>query len=104
MGDAPQEGAGKSRCTEADEAGAKAGGALVCCGAQTEYAGDASGKRASVCGEAKRRSGAPLLHGGKRARITEVIAASGDRDIVAAVFTFGAHALVQPPNRRMEKE
>jgi len=33
-----------------------------------------------------------------------MIAAGRDGDVVAAIFPFGAHALVQPPNRRMEKE
>src|SRR5262249_39237195 len=50
------------------------------------------------------RSGAPFFHGGESARVAKMIAAGGDSDVVAAVFTFGAHALIQPPNRRMEKE
>src|SRR5689334_23230463 len=71
---------------------------------QAENAGDARGERTAVCREAERRRGAPFFHGGESARIAEVIAAGGDSDVVAAVFALGAHALIQPPNRRMEKQ
>src|SRR5262249_29740992 len=90
--------------SEACEAGAETCSAMFCSVAQPEKAGDARGEWAAVCGEAQRRSSPPFFHSGERARVVEMITASGDGDVVAAVFALGAHALVQPPNRRMEKE
>ena len=104
MSDAVEQGSGDDGCGEADETGAEARRAIFRCVADAENARDASGERAAVCGEAEGRRGAPFFHGGEGARVAEVIAAGGDSNIVAAVFTFDAHALVQPPNRRMEKE
>ncbi len=101
---APKKGSGNESGTEADEACAEARGAIFRRMAQTQDAGDACSERAAICGEAERGCAAPFFHGGEGAGVAEMIAASGDGDIVAAVFTFGAHALVQPPNRRMEKE
>jgi len=104
MSDAVEQGSGDDGCGEADETGAEACGAIFRCVANAKNSRDASGERAAVCGEAEGRRGAPFLHGGEGARVAEVIAAGGDSNVVAAVFTFDAHALVQPPNRRMEKE
>ena len=101
---AVEKGSGDDGCAEGDEAGADACSARFGSVAQAENAGDACGERAAVGGEAERRSGAPFFHGGESARVAEMIAASGDSDVVAAVFALGAHALIQPPNRRMEKQ
>src|SRR5258707_4326389 len=104
MSDAVEQGSGDDGCGEADETGAKARSTIFRRVANAKNARDASGKRAAVRGEAEGGRGAPFLHGGERARVAEVIAAGCDGDVVTAVFTFDAHALVQPPNRRMEKE
>ena len=104
MGYAPKKGSGNESGTEADKACAEARGAIFRGVTESQDAGDARGERAAICGETERRRGAPFFHGGESAGVAEMIAAGGDGDIVAAVLTFSTHALVQPPNRRMEKE
>jgi hypothetical protein len=101
---APEQRTGDDRRAEADESGAETRGAAFRSVAQAENPRDARGQRAAVCRDAERGSRAPFFHGGEGARVTEMITAGGDGDVVAAVFALGAHALVQPPNRRMEKE
>ena len=104
MGDTVQKGSSEDRCAEADESSAEARSAALRGVAETENAGDARGERTAISSETESGSSAPFFHGGERARVPKVIAASGDSDVVAAVFTRDANALIQPPNRRMEKE
>src|ERR1051325_6132485 len=99
MRDPIKQGSGKDGCAEADESGAKTCGAAFRGVAEAENAGDARGERASVCRKAKGRSGAPFFHGGESARVTEMIAAGGDGDVVAAVFALPPQAALPPPTR-----
>jgi len=54
---------------------------------EPEYAAKRARREAAIRREPERGSGAPFFHGGERARVSKMIAAGGDGDIVAAVFS-----------------
>src|SRR4029077_4170755 len=49
-------------------------------------------------------SAAPLFHEREGARVFNGVAAESYRDVIAAVFAFGADSLVQPPDCGMVEE
>ena len=71
---------------------------------QTKNAHDALGEWTAVRRHGEDGSAAPLFHQREGACVFNGVAAESHRDVIAAVFAFGADSLVQPPDCGMVEE